>query len=388
MDSLHKCFLPSIKHYYYHDINYRSINMDKLVLLQLFRQPPLVKDISLTTWDYLIPYARQAGILGWMHQHFKTYDLLRYIPDQVYPHLEAAATVAAEHQRMVRWEVGRIRRALCSMNIPIILLKGAAYVMLDLPCAYGRVVADVDILVPKNRLGQVENALRKHNWETAATDSYDQKYYRQWMHELPPLRHRFRGTVVDVHHTILPLTNRLTPDPDLLFASVQPVNLLNAKEPEQNLWVLAPADIILHSSVHAFYDGDLGQCLRNLLDLHMLLLHFSGIDPRFWEKLCERAAQLGLQRPLFYALRYCQRFMHTPVPASVTAALAANAPGWLATKYMDHLLNRLLITNRAVIAQWLLYVRSHWLRMPPLLLAEHLCHKAYKRLHEYRVTSN
>jgi hypothetical protein len=28
-------------------------------------------------------------------------------------------------------------------------------------------------------------------------------------------------------------------------------------------------------------------------------------------------------------------------------------------------------------ARWLLYVRGNWLRMPPLLLARHLFHKAF-----------
>jgi hypothetical protein len=29
------------------------------------------------------------------------------------------------------------------------------------------------------------------------------------------------------------------------------------------------------------------------------------------------------------------------------------------------------------LACWLLYVRSHWLRMPPWLLIRHLLHKAF-----------
>jgi hypothetical protein len=33
-------------------------------------------------------------------------------------------------------------------------------------------------------------------------------------------------------------------------------------------------------------------------------------------------------------------------------------------------------------ARWLLYVRSHWIRMPPGLLARHLGFKAYLRLRQ------
>jgi hypothetical protein len=31
------------------------------------------------------------------------------------------------------------------------------------------------------------------------------------------------------------------------------------------------------------------------------------------------------------------------------------------------------------VARWLLYLRAHWVRMPPLMLARHLSYKAYLR---------
>ena len=37
---------------------------------------------------------------------------------------------------------------------------------------------------------------------------YDDAYYRDHMHELPPLIHKERDRMIDVHHTILPLTAR------------------------------------------------------------------------------------------------------------------------------------------------------------------------------------
>ncbi len=53
------------------------------------------------------------------------------------------------------------------------------------------------------------------------SDPYDDLYYRQWMHELPPLVHGERGRMVDVHHTILPLTARPTPDAQALIADAE-----------------------------------------------------------------------------------------------------------------------------------------------------------------------
>ena len=37
------------------------------------------------------------------------------------------------------------------------------------------------------------------------------------------------------------------------------------------------------------------------------------------------------------------------------------------------------------LARWLLYVRSHWIRMPPALLARHLAYKFYVRAIAHRL---
>ena len=67
-------------------------------------------------------------------------------------------------------------------------------------------------------LDAVEAALLAAGWEWVKPDPYDDAYYRRWMHELPPLIHRERDRMIDVHHTILPLTARPTPDAAALIA--------------------------------------------------------------------------------------------------------------------------------------------------------------------------
>jgi hypothetical protein len=278
---------------------------------------------------------------------------------------------------MIRWEVNRIQRALADTGVAPILLKGAAYVLADLPCARGRLVADIDLLVPREQLSLTEQALYSHGWTAAKQDAYDQHYYRRWMHELPPLQHRLRGTIVDVHHNILPQTNRLKVNPLPLLADAQPIA-------ETALRVLAPVDMVLHSAVHTFQDGDLPNYLRDLLDFHELLNYF-GKDHDFWNLLVKRGYALNLVRPLYYAIRYSHCFLGTQVPPATMTALSHEGPVWPVRKIMDALVGQTLQENSskrrvATIARWLLYLRSHWLRMPPLLLSRHLLYKIFTRL--------
>jgi hypothetical protein len=316
--------------------------------------------------------------LGRLGAELDALGLLDRVPRKAADQLRAELTVSAENARMVRWEVNRIVRALRDVGVPIILLKGAAYVLAELPPAAGRLSSDVDIMVPKETLAKVEAALLRDGYEAVKLDPYDQRYYRTWMHELPPLCHRERETVVDVHHTILPESGRLRPDPRALTRAARPVG--------DGLSILAPADLWLHSAAHLFQDGDLDGGLRDLVDLDLLARHF-GADSAFWEGLVPRAVELSLTRPLYYALRYCQALLGCPVPAFVQQAARLAEPMPPVRSLMDALTCRAVTPDgwegpslRTSQARFLLFVRSHWLRMPPWLLTRHLARKATARV--------
>lgn len=351
--------------------------MPEPVILRAFRQPPSIKRLKLAEWDLLIRQARRANMLSTLYAVLEENGLLDCVPPQPREHLDWSWIGAQRHTLAVKREVGLIVKALAGLGIPVMLLKGAAYVYANLPSARGRIFSDIDILVPETSLGAAEATLMLHGWVSLHTDAYDQRYYRTWMHELPPMQHVKRQTVIDVHHAIVPKTAPVHPDSALLLEAALPV----AGAP--GITVLAPHDMVLHSAVHLFNDGEFDNGLRDLVDLHRLLTHF-GQTPSFWTGLVPRAAQLQLTRPLFYALRYTRKLLYTPVPEAVMAAAEAGRPDKAMLALMDRLFLRALVPDHAsctdaftAVAKEMLYVRANWLRMPPLLLARHLFHKAF-----------
>ena len=345
------------------------------LILLIFRNPDTIINLNLADWDVLIRQARQGGLLSRLQAVLEERGLIEQIPVQPRRHLVWAHAVAERHKLAVQWEVAQISKALMHTGIPVVLLKGFAYVMAKLPTARGRIFSDIDIMVPKARLNEVEAALMLHGWATTHHDAYDQHYYRTWMHELPPMQHVKRLTAIDVHHAILPETTAIHPDPAKLLSAA--VRLDDSAE----LMTLAPLDMLLHSATHLFYDGELENGLRDLLDIDSLLKQFGNI-PSFWLELTERATELELSRPLFYALRYAELLLDTPVPTEVSLRLAGPQRPILAL--MDSLFTRALLPDHTSCsdlltgtARHLLYVRANWLRMPPLLLARHLFHKAF-----------
>ncbi|HSK38973.1 MAG TPA: nucleotidyltransferase family protein, partial [Arenibaculum sp.] len=249
--------------------------------------------------------------------------------------------------------------------------KGAAYVMAGLPVARGRLPTDIDILVRPSDLATVETALRARGWRPAKSDPYDDWYYRRHMHELPPLRHAVRGTIMDVHHTIAPPSGRLAIDAGRLWAEAVPLG--------GRLSVPSPTTMIVHAAIHLFQNGEIGGELCELLDGHQLLSGF-GDRAGFWDDLLTRTRDLGAARPVFYMLRYAEAVFGTAVPAWVWSRLGVPASP-LAVRVMDGLVPKTLVPPvrgdlSGAAARGALYLRGHWLRMPPRPLLRHLLRKS------------
>jgi hypothetical protein len=352
----------------------------KVLLHQVLIDPATAGKLVPSTWDLLIRQARHANLLGRLYHLFERQGQLAMVPAQALNHLRSAALMAERQHLSVRQEAKLLRKTLDHEGLPLILLKGAAYVVAGLPAAAGRVFADVDILVPKLQLPAVESALMLSGWVGETLDAYDQRYYRQWMHELPPMQHMRRGTALDVHHTILPPTSQFKADPaELIEASIEVPGLTGIR-------VLSPCDMVLHSAAHLFHEGEPDNLLRDLSDLDLLLRHF-GAQPGFWDSLMARARHLGLLDTLRLALRHASAILLTPIPASVMASVGADRSDQLTQKLLDAIYQRVFrpkhsSTSDAAspICRGALYVRSHWLRMPPHLLAYHLLRKALRVL--------
>jgi hypothetical protein len=345
------------------------------VLLSILRAPSAAAGLDIAGWDLLLRQAVAANLSASLVYLLEQAGVLGQVPAQPRCHLEWARTLAERHRRGVAYEVRQLQLALAATGAPVILLKGAAYAVAGLAPADGRLFSDIDILVPREQLDAVEHALLKGGWVSTHTDPYDQRYYREWMHELPPMQHMRSQGMVDVHHAILPRTAALQPDPAKLRAAAVPIGA-------GGLFALAPPDMVLHSAVHLFHDGEFDRGLRDLLDIHRLLQEFAPA-PGFWDSLPVRARELGLGRPLFYALRYSMLMLGTPVPSQVVVRSADWAPVWPLRLLMDQLFTRALLPQHAScdsrlggLARFFLYLRANWLRMPPLMLARHLLRKA------------
>ena len=274
----------------------------------ILANPKLANSLKLAEWDLLVRQARTSGILARLFGYLRDADQLSSIPEPALKHFESASTLACRHSELADFEVRQIYRALEELETPIVLLKGAAYLISGLPAAEGRVFNDTDILVHKSQLALVEDALQHGGWSSPQNASAKDKSFPKQMREMPAMIHTKRQTVIDVHHTILPPGKTYLADTDKLFKAAKRI------EGYEHLYTLCPEDMVLHSAVHLFHDGDFNTGLRDLTDIDLLLRDFPERNPKFWQRLTGRARNIGLSRSLFYALHCCSTILGTPVP--------------------------------------------------------------------------
>ena len=173
----------------------------------------------------------------------------------------------------------------------------------------------------------------------------------------------------------------------------------SSSELPNGLRALSPPDMIIHAAAHLFADGDLAGGLRNLWDIDRLLREFGG-DADFWRKLAVRAKCHNLQRAVSRALRLSNALYGTPldyetrhsgpVSASTPELERAQETKWMpehvrhygSLTLVDRLYRRRLLARdgwgrpTGKLTRFAFYIRSHWIRMPPLMLARHLWTKA------------
>lgn len=273
----------------------------------------------------------------------------------------------------MRWAIERVGATLKGRGYPLVLLKGAAYLGQDMAIARGRLPSDLDVLVPKDALPDALSQLRLDGWQELELDAHDQRYYREWSHEVPPMHHPAHRMELDLHHNILPPVGRPRVDAGLLLQDVRP-------SAWPGWFVLAPADQFLHSAVHLFCDSSQRDRLRDLVDLDGMARAFGG-DEAFWPRLMARARQLGLEQQLALATHFLWEWFDTPMALArgeIDAELKSAPRRLLRSMLAQALRPASPDLERGWLEQGVdtaLLCRYHLNRLPLRLLLPHLFHK-------------
>ncbi|MGZ8274207.1 MAG: nucleotidyltransferase domain-containing protein [Burkholderiaceae bacterium] len=342
-------------------------------LLRLLRSPSSASSLDDADWDRVLRMARSARLHGVLAHRLKDVDARR-LPPGARAQLESARAEALHVRQMLLYELGQVAQALARLDVEVMLLKGAAYVVQDLECANGRMPADLDVMVRRDQLERVEARLLDAGWHGTDLEDYDVAYYRRWAHQIPPMRAPGHVMEVDLHHAVLPPLGRLRIDTTALWDASVGVN-------RDGLRVLAREDQVLHAVVHLFVDSDCTNRLRDLVDIGALLTQFQKEDEHFIDRLQRRADALGAAPSLDHAAAFLDRWLGVsllgaPCAEATAGARAARAlmARRLAPPDPDGMPSRLDPAHAMLLGQ------SLWLRLPPRLGVLHAVKKGGRRI--------
>ena len=336
-------------------------------LLRFLADHASFESLNAEEFSLLMAEARSCGVLGRLAAEVlkcpESSSLSAHVTDQ----LVAATTHSSGFFQDVWRELSSIERALQGLGTPVIVLKGASYVLLDLPPANGRIFSDVDILVSENKILEAEAALMLAGWAIEKMDPYDQRYYREWSHEIPPMTHLQRGTTIDLHHSLQMPTCRIKVNSSKMILAAVPAK-------GHSFWhCLHEEDMVLHAVSHLMLNSEFDRGLRDLWDIHLLYRHFTAASPQFSNRLFVRAQEVGMATLLRQAMGLISRIFARPPPSwadRVDASLFLWFLGKAATT--RHPVTR---PSAQATADWSLMMREMYLRLPPKLLAVHAWHK-------------
>jgi len=344
-------------------------------LIDFLINPKVVCHWEEITWQQLLQHAYTTNLTARVYCFLEENKLFQHVPKHLKWHFSSANKVFVAHKKDVLIEAENITHALTMAKISPVFLKGAAYLLSKDPCCKGRLFSDVDIFVNKAELAATEQVLRWQGWVGEELDNHDEKYYRDWMHEIPPMRNTKTNMTIDIHHNLLPLVSRIKLDSEQLSSGVIECN---------GYKLLSLPDRILHSSAHLLLDGEFKHGFRDLHDIYLLIATGIKENKSFLSILLARSQELKITLILYYCLnlliqifkmnidedvlQQCQREISTPKSISkfiLKLYITVLSPCEILEK-----------NTKYKSALFLLFVRSHWLKMPIHILIPHLLYKA------------
>lgn len=343
-------------------------------VVTLILNPLVGEGFSDETWEDLIHVLREADLLGTLCHLAERRGVLSAYSTYARRHLVATKVYSQRQARQVEYECQLIHRRLMEAGIKPVFLKGAGYTLRNTPNSFGRIYADIDVLVAKEKIEAAQAVLRQDAWYSPPISDYDERYYRRWAHELPPMKHLTRRTVLDLHHNIVPPVGGRAPNIKYLLKDVVTT--------ESGLLVLSTPAMTLHSLVHLLNNEDLSSGFRDLIDLYLILNKFG--DAPFWQALLSLAEDTGFMPELAYGVALLERVLGYEAPREVQRVLVERSGRAADSLVINRVLapalrpHHPLVCDRA--ARWAIqmaYIRGHWIKMPFHILVGHLSMKAW-----------
>lgn len=312
-------------------------------------------------WALLLRLSKRHGVAPLLDAAISRHDLRRHVPSTVAEALSEAASTAAAASLLRDQAAAESVQALDAGGYRPIIIRGPVLAHEYYEDASLRPSADIDILVPPERWPDLLDDVRRwqHAVESVAFRVSDRRcdlpahldparlndpsFHRWLQDECAPWRIETAspwGILFEFHFDLFPHCPHDAGVPDL-WTTAERVLL-----PGTTVRTLGRPELLIELCFHAMKHYAWRARLIWFCDIDRVVRRdATRID---WDRLFQRAHELGARTSVFYALKLAADLLDTPVPA---AALASAQPSG--------------IRARLVARSWPKYLRPLLRRVPP-----------------------
>ncbi|WP_395344595.1 nucleotidyltransferase family protein [Ningiella sp. W23] len=353
-----------------------QIPLTKEDIIALFKVPEAFLDLDNVRLSHALIVFRQQKLLARIAYRLEKTGVLSRLDERSQRHLKNAKQIATRQNEQIKFEASELTDTLTQLCEYFVFLKGAAYSLCGSEVGSGRIFSDIDVLVPKRDIQKCEQRLSIQGWVGQPLNDYDDRYYRKWAHEIPPMQHSKRGTIIDIHHNIIPLISKAKVNVDALLK-------YKVELPDGNAVLSEPAQFV-HASIHLFRNEDYKGSFRDLTDLYLMCEHKSD---EFYFACLDIAERIGLIEEVLFGFRYTDRHLGLNLPDKIIQSISA-LPKWRML-YNDFVFDSVLLPQHNLIPNsdtpfrhTLAMLRGHVLKMPLHILIYHLSVKSIRGILE------
>lgn len=238
-------------------------------------------------WSYFLERAIATNLAGYLLHYPELTE--KYYPEFVYKKIKAYQQRILLHSILLREAILDLVPKFNEQQIEFALLKGW-----DLHFRYGislkqRQISDIDILIHKKDLDQLERLLQQNGYQTSRYN-YKSRFHQKWLPTHAPLSAQKAGMMLDVHTKAIAKVHRITIPLEL--DKKQKIELAEGAQ----IWVLNEAEAQLFSAFHAI------KHLEALHDFKASQIRELNIDSCHYEQLGEKEKDL-LQKLTSFLMR-------------------------------------------------------------------------------------
>ncbi|MFH1776553.1 MAG: nucleotidyltransferase family protein [Candidatus Omnitrophota bacterium] len=276
-------------------------------------------------WNCFVKTARSDNITSLLYQEItrSSCDKIK-IPPHIQKILKEDYVNTTTRNLIILQELNRVLGNFTDKRISVIVLKGAALLENVYQDIGLRNLADIDLLIRKEQLPGIIQTLEQLGYTTpfnwvdykAVTNS---RYLNSIYYVRP------KGKISVILHLHWHIINTTVPaytygdiDVERFWQGAEPATIANCRTK-----VLSPHHLIIHLSEHLLKHSyhpfilfcDLAQAISSYLN--------NRLD---WETLICQSREMGLQRPVYYALYFTRRFLKIDIPEKATQRLKPEHP--------------------------------------------------------------